>query len=322
MSRRTLDVIPKHRVLRRTLYGLLLAAPLLPGGLACGGVPECGWGPTSLSGGTVPLNADGSLPRHPELSCDTCPDQGREGAQLTNCYASASETPGRANVTCSYVTCSNDGRRPEGLVEARVPQAGDALGALFAHAAWLEAASVPAFLRLAEELKAHGAPEALVKAARRCAGDEVRHTRQMQALAHRHGATMPEVELPPFEPRSLEAMLLENAVEGCVRETFGAFVAGWQGRTANDPQVRGTLRAIARDEVRHAELAWAVDAWAREHLGAAQRERLLEAKRDALRLLGEEVDGHHPSAPLIHEAGMPSRAQAQVLFQGLTGLVA
>jgi hypothetical protein len=320
MSRRSLDVIPKHRVLRRTLYGLLLVAPLLPGGLACGEDPECGYGPTLLQGGTVPLRSDGGLPS--PVSCDSCPSQGKHGARNRSCYASESETPGMANVMCTYVTCSNDGRRPEGLVEARAPRAGDALGALFAHAAWLEAASVPAFLRLAEELKAHGAPEALVKAARRSAGDEVRHTRQMQALARRHGATMPDVELPPFEPRSLEAMLLENAVEGCVRETFGAFVAGWQGRTAHDPEVRSTLRAIARDEVRHAELAWAVDAWAQEHLGPAHREQLLEAKRDALRLLGEEVDGHRPPEPIIHDAGMPSREQARVLFQGLTGLVA
>ncbi|RKH53925.1 ferritin-like domain-containing protein [Corallococcus aberystwythensis] len=315
-------MIPKHRMLRRTLYGLLLAAPLLPGGLACGGYPECGYGPTSLSGGSIAYNSDGGIPSYSDLSCDSCPDQGKHGAQFKSCFASASGIPGKANITCSYVTCSNDGRRPEGLVEARLPEAGDALGALFAHAAWLEAASVPAFLRLAEELKAHGAPEALVKAARRSAGDEVRHTRQMQALARRHGATMPEVELPPFEPRSLEEMLLENAVEGCVRETFGAFVAGWQGRAARDPEVRSTLRAIARDEVRHAELAWAVDAWARQHLSAVQRERLHQARRDALRTLGEEVDGHRPPEPLIHEAGMPSREQARALFQGLTTLAA
>ncbi|WP_147443922.1 hypothetical protein [Corallococcus sicarius] len=216
----------------------------------------------------------------------------------------------------------NDGRRPEGLRDALASQSGDALGALFAHAAWLEAASVPAFLRLADELKAHGAPESLVKAARRSAGDEVRHTRAMQALAQRHGATMPDVDLPPFESRSLEEMILENAVEGCVRETFGAFVAGWQSRTAQDTEVRGTLRTIARDEVRHAELAWAVDAWAQEKLTPAQRQRLLQARQDALRILGDEVEAQRLPEELIREAGMPSRDQARTLFQGLSTLVA
>ena len=36
---------------------------------------------------------------------------------------------------------------------------------LLSEMAWLESASVPAFLRLADELKAHGAPEALIRAA-------------------------------------------------------------------------------------------------------------------------------------------------------------
>ncbi|WP_147450483.1 ferritin-like domain-containing protein [Corallococcus carmarthensis] len=323
MSRRTLAVIPKHPMLRRTLYGLLLAAPLLPGGLACGGEDEgrpiCTPNPSLLSGGPLELEADGSLPSTP--SCRTCPGH-PDYLPLRGCSAS-SMASGGAELICEYDSClGGDGRRPEGLRQAVRGDAGGVLGALFSQAAWLEAASVPAFLRLADELKAHGAPEALVRAARRCAGDEVRHTRAMQALAQRHGATMPEVDLPPFEPRSLEEMLLENAVEGCVRETFGAFIAGWQGRTARDPEVRSTLRAIARDEVRHAELAWAVDAWARQHSSAAQRERLHQARRDALRALGEEVDGHHPPAPLIHDAGLPSREQAQALFQGLSALAA
>ncbi|MBN8233500.1 ferritin-like domain-containing protein [Corallococcus macrosporus] len=315
MSRRTLDVIPKHRLLRRTLYGLLLAAPLLPGGMACG-VKECEHGAPFLSGGPLARLPDGSLPENP--SCETCPDQ---DAPLAYCLATTTST-GDAELRCTYYTCSNDGRRPEGLREPRGAGPADALGALFAHAAWLEAASVPAFLRLADELKAHSAPEVLVRAARRSAGDEVRHTRVMQALAQRHGATMPEVDLPPFEPRSLEEMLRENAVEGCVRETFGAFVAGWQGRTAEDPEVRSTLRAIARDEVRHAELAWAVDAWAHTRLSAAQREHLHQARLDALRSLGEEVERHQPPEPWIHGAGLPSREQARALFQGLAGLTA
>lgn len=320
MSRRTLELVPKHRMLRRTLKGLLLAAPLLSGGLACGDNNENGCGPLSPQfGGFLESDADGRLLEIPRCS-EACPRH-PEGGLVISC---SPQRPvyGGAFLVCEYVTCINDGRRPEGLVEAAVHDAGSELGALFAKAAWLEAASVPAFLRLADELRAHGAPEALVKAARRSAGDEVRHTRAMQALARRHGAEMPEVDLPPFEPRSLEEMLRENAVEGCVRETFGAFVAGWQGRTAKDPEVRSTLRAITRDEVRHAELAWAVDAWAQERLSTAQREHLRQARREALRQLGDEMDDHHPPEVLIHEAGLPSREQARALFQGLTTLAA
>jgi hypothetical protein len=187
--------------------------------------------------------------------------------------------------------------------------------------AWLEAASVPAFLRLAEELTAHGAPEALVKAARRAAADEVRHTRAMQALARRHGAIMPEVNIPPFQPRSLEAMCTENAVEGCVRETFGALVTGWQARTAGDTEVRRALGPISRDELRHAELAWAVDAWAAGRLTPPERERILQLRRETLSALEHEVSSQPPPEHFVREAGVPSREQALNLLQGLAGLV-
>jgi hypothetical protein len=180
--------------------------------------------------------------------------------------------------------------------------------------AWLEAASVPAFLRLAEELTAHGAPEALVKAARRAAADEVRHTRAMQALARRHGAIMPEVDIPPFQPRSLEAMCTENAVEGCVRETFGALVTGWQARTAGDTEVRRALGPISRD-------AWAVDAWAAGRLTPPERERILQLRRETLSALEHEVSSQPPPEHFVREAGVPSREQALNLLQGLAGLV-
>jgi hypothetical protein len=225
-------------------------------------------------------------------------------------------------VVCTYFTCNNDGRRPEGLQEPLLGEADSLLGALHAHVAWLEAASVPAFLRLADELSAHGAPEVLVKAARRSAADEVRHTRAMQSLAQRHGARMPEVDIHPFQPRSMEAMLTENAIEGCVRETFGALVTAWQARTAGDAEVRRALSPISRDELRHAELAWAIDAWASECLTPSKRDRVLQARREALRTLEQEVRSQIPPEQLVREAGLPSREQALSLLHGLAVLVA
>lgn len=306
---------PKHVVLRRTLYGLLLAAPALPLS-GCGNSEGCVFGPESMrSYGPIPPEGQG-------VSCDTdCPEH-PEDAPVTYCGVTRPTDGSAPYIYCSYVTCNNDGRRPEGLQEALPPEACCELGALFAHVAWLEAASVPAFLRLAEELTAHGAPEALVKAARRSAADEVRHTRAMQALAQRHGAAMAEVDIRPFEPRGLEAMCLENAVEGCVRETFGALVTGWQARTAQDAEVRRALEPISRDELRHSELAWAVDAWAAERLSAPERARILQARRETLSALEHEVGSQTPPARLVREAGVPTREQALHLVRGLAGLVA
>ena len=316
MSRRKNESILKNPLLRRTLQGLLLAAPVLPlGGCDFNSTEPCARGPFVM---------DSTQAYSPEMGdtppCGGCPDH-PEGMRVTNCSAFR-ETESRTLIRCYYASCLYDGRRPEGLAEARDAEACCEVGALYAHVAWLEAASVPAFLRLAEELAAHGAPAEVVKAARRSAGDEVRHTRAMQALALRHGARMPEVELEPFQHRTLEAMCLENAIEGCVREMFGALVTGWQARTAADAEVRRVLEPIAQDELRHAELAWAVDAWASERLSADEVERLRRVRRETLSQLERDVSAQTPPERLVREAGVPTREQALRLLQGMSALLA
>src|SRR5580658_1383630 len=89
-------------------------------------------------------------------------------------------------------------------------------------AAYLEAASVRAFDWLEDELSAHGAPERLQARARRAARDEVRHARVIRSFAERAGARVPSLRVKAARARSLEAMAVENAVEGCVNETLGA----------------------------------------------------------------------------------------------------
>ncbi|QSQ14153.1 hypothetical protein [Myxococcus landrumensis] len=257
----------------------------------------------------------------PRERCSQCPTHPR-GVPVTVCDVHPIPDTTKVDLVCHYRGCSNDGRRPEGLQEVDPPHGTCELGMLFAHAAWLEAASVPAFLRLADELREHGAPERLIQAARRSAADEVRHTRAMRELAHRHGATMPEVDIAPFHSRGLDAMCLENATEGCVREAYGALVAGWQARSAHDAEVRHAMTAIAKDELRHAELAWAVDAWASERMPPTTRERLREARRETLHDLRNEVERHAPPPVLVRDAGVPSQAEALRLVHGMAQLLA
>jgi hypothetical protein len=143
---------------------------------------------------------------------------------------------GSTTITATEILKKGDpncaiGRRPAGLLVAQAPVR-EGLGALFARIARLEAASVPAFERLEEELRAFGAPAALLAGCRRAARDEIRHARTMTALARRHGAE-PEVPvLSAIAPRDLETIARENAVEGCVRETYGALVATHQAMNA------------------------------------------------------------------------------------------
>jgi LmbE family N-acetylglucosaminyl deacetylase len=117
-------------------------------------------------------------------------------------------------------------------------------------------------------------------------------------------------------------MVLENAQEGCVRETFGAVMAGWQARTAEDPRVREELGRIAGDELRHAELAWAVDDWAAKQLTSEARQRVREARREAFAELERLLAEQEPDVVLVRQAGLPSRDAALQLLGGLQVLVA
>ncbi|QDE67392.1 ferritin [Myxococcus xanthus] len=196
------------------------------------------------------------------------------------------------------------GRRPEGLRSQGSVACGDVLGKHFAAVAHLEAASIQAFLLLREELAAHGADLALQDAALMSALEEVMHTEVSARLAGRHGATPQAPRVDAAAPRSLFAVALDNAVEGCVRETFGALVARHQSLHAQDAEVRTSMARIAEDETRHAELSWKIDAWAQARLSEGEREVLRLAKQRAAAALREEASV--PVNPvLVSEAGLP-----------------
>lgn len=195
------------------------------------------------------------------------------------------------------------GRRPKALRSST--KKARSLGDFFANAAHLEAASVHAFEQLAGELEAHGAPRRLVRAALRSRADEVRHARMTAQLARRFGGRPVRAVVGPQPVRSLFDVAMDNATEGCVRETFGALVATVQAMRARDPHVRRSLRRIAADETRHAALSWAIDTWARKKLPAHQSRELDEARRRAVETLRREVATEW-AEDVIAVAGMPS----------------
>ena len=180
-----------------------------------------------------------------------------------------------------------------------------------AAAAWLEGAAVYAFDALKRELIAHGAPGSLIERARSAQQGERRHYRTMSALAARFGAAVQPVELEPIGIRPLLDVALENAVEGCVRETWGAAVAAYQGECATDRAVRRAMRSIAEDEAEHAALGWAVDAWARSRLSPEEGERLTAARAKAC----EDVFAQEDAA--LELLGLPDAAARTRMFAAL-----
>lgn len=212
------------------------------------------------------------------------------------------------------------GRRPEGLVAAASGGAEVSLAAWLAEAAHLEAASVIAFRRLERELRGLGAPRELLVGARRSRADEIRHAREMAALARRFGGEPAPVEVMREAQRTPFAIALENAVEGCVRETYGALVASYQARKATDPELRSVLERIARDEARHAALAHEVASWLEPRLDAGERAAIAKARDAALSELRAAVL-RAPAADVARLAGMPEPRDARVLLDLLEAQV-
>jgi hypothetical protein len=209
------------------------------------------------------------------------------------------------------------GRLTSGL-SLDVPASCEGLGAYFAEMAHLEAAAVLAFERLADELEALGAPRDLIDRARMSADDETRHANDIGALARRFGGTAratPHGDALPL--RGALEMALENAQEGCVRETYGALVATHQALAAEDAQIRETLGRIAMDETRHAALSWDLAAWFDTQLEAEERKRVSEARRSALRCFERSLDTKLDDTDK-RRIGMPDETRARALFEGMT----
>jgi hypothetical protein len=151
--------------------------------------------------------------------------------------------------------------------------------------AWLadaraEGSSIPAFLALAAELRALGAPRELEDRALSAARDERRHTAACLAIA----GDLAGLDLalgplprpsPSREPRG--ARLLRLAVESWQDGCLGEGLAAERARRS-----RGPVNAlIARDEQRHADLAWSVLAWSLAEGGRPVRDAVAEAMSGA-----------------------------------------
>jgi hypothetical protein len=302
----------RQRKLGERLRALILATPLIA-------IPACSTGncgPLSPQTEVLPiadLSPDGGSDCHTACfaACINCFD----GRQFNECsFVDSGYGPA---VSCTSTLLCPGGRRPASLLPASGAQASHLTGRYFAETAGLEAASIPAFKILAGELIAHRAPDQLIRASYRSAADEVRHARGMASLARRYGVepTIPRLGVQP-QDRSLEEVATENAVEGCVRETYGVLVALWQARYAQDPAVAGAMGPIAADETRHAELAWEVASWAEPRLPRAARTRIDTARTDALIDLMTEAARPVP-ASLVSLAGLPSPEIATALLRGL-----
>ncbi|WP_437503745.1 hypothetical protein [Sorangium sp. So ce1099] len=199
-----------------------------------------------------------------------------------------------------------------------------------------EHASVASFGRFALGLMALGAPPQLLEAAHRAAVDEVRHARIALAIASFYAGEPVGVGPLPLrgaldDTGSLEELTLATVVEGCVGETLSAIEAEVAAQAAEAPAVRMALQAIARDEARHAELAWAFVRWAVAVGGAGLRERVaatfaraldaLDQARSAPAPAGADFPSTHGFVPPAELHLLRQQAVADVLRPAVAALV-
>lgn len=237
-----------------------------------------------------------------------------ENPDETSCSSGQNEL----GIVCTFSVEETCGRRPGGLVARKRAKRESPIASFLAASAHLEAASVDAFEILRSELTAHGAPRSLRRAAGQSAKDERRHARIMRAFARRAGARVerPRV-LRSTAPRPLLDIALENAREGNINETYGAIVALWQSQHAGSTQLRAAYARIARDEARHAALAFRVANWIEPRLTEQERRLVHEARKAAIASLHSAL-AREPDPELSQQVGVPSAVVATTLFTEMT----
>jgi hypothetical protein len=89
---------------------------------------------------------------------------------------------------------------------------------------------------------------------------------------------------------------------------------------ARDPVIRAAMSRIARDETRHAALAYSVDSWARGRMDKDARRRVAATRRRAFDGLAAGLE--EMPAALRTPIGLPTRAQTLSLMGQMAELAA
>ncbi|WP_040849290.1 hypothetical protein [Thiofilum flexile] len=207
------------------------------------------------------------------------------------------------------------GRLTEGTT-LQAPAKHHVLGHYFAEMASMETAAITAFRYLVRELEAYQAPAALIQMAREAVQEEIEHAEMAGLLAQAYDTSVPEVLIDDFRLRSLVDIALENAVQGCVNETYAAACGYWQAAVAEHEVFREVIAHISEEESKHATLSWAIHVWIMPQLTLQEQQVVRVAQAQAIARLQtiEGADEH----PLIRMAlGQPSAAESERLVNQL-----
>jgi hypothetical protein len=168
----------------------------------------------------------------------------------------------------------------------------------------MEHASIAAFARFTLHLLALAAPPDLVLLSQQAMRDEIEHARFAFSLASAYaGAEVGPDALAiqgSLDGFDVAAILVTLVREGCIGETVAAIEAAEALDDVRDPVVRTVLERIARDELRHAELAWRTLGW----LVASGRIRRSEARAAVVEALVTLTEPPRPNRTAPYNAGL------------------
>ena len=208
---------------------------------------------------------------------------------LCSCDYAGPDSDGNHPVTCEYTVCAVEGRGHADIGKLTQATGRSELARYFVRAYHAEAPSVGAFLQLRSELAHHNAPITFQRRCIKAAVEEVHHARMMAKLAGDEECDLPDLDFGSWTQRSLFELTLDNAVEGCVFETFSALKAQYQSDHAIDPRVRTAMKVISRDETEHSQLAWDIHHPLMDRLTETQRRDIRSAQRHALRQILQQA---------------------------------
>lgn len=212
------------------------------------------------------------------------------------------------------------------------PETRESLAARWTEIALMEHASVAAFARFALELLSLGAPPDLLARTQEAMRDETLHARDAFALASRYagvplgpGALAIEGSLNSRSPLEIVTTAI---LEGCIGETVAAVEAAECLAHATDPAVRKILSRVARDETRHAVLAWQFVRWVLVHgpveirrAAAAALTRVVRSEIDRSKDGCFEVEEHTGDAALRAHGVLGVQTRAEIRRQVLTDII-
>lgn len=197
-----------------------------------------------------------------------------------------------------------------------------------------EHASVASFARFSIDLMTMGATPTLLSRAHRAATDEVEHARLAFGLASAYAGTPvgPGMFDPGAQaPRDEIDIVTSAIVEGCIEETLSAALASIAAAQTEDVVVAAVLRKIARDEERHAALAWSFVRWVADArpdlhgvIDAAFEMGITRASRPDAKLTAANLSAHGLLDPATRRATIRAtlREVVQTAHRGLLADVA